>query len=290
MRKSYLPECEISWTGRFLVCGLFAASLFAAPALAQQPAPTQADMVSLRNEVQTLKQQQQLILDRLDDLKRMMRAGPNAPPEIKVPSSLTIQGEQFRGAATAPVVIIEYGDFECPFCRRFQQAVYPQLLDTYIKTGKVRYIYRDMPLPFHEHAMPAAQVANCAGEQGKYWQMYDSLFTDQIAQSSTELDERAKKAGLDTAKLDSCVASARFVPAIQRSAAEAAKMEISGTPTFVIGTAAPDGQMVSVKTTVIGAQPFAAFRSALDPLLTQTKTVNAAPGLPNASRHAGADR
>ena len=227
----------------------------------------------LRQEVQELKAQQQVILDRLDDLKKLLRGGPPAPQQVKLPDSLGIGGETFRGAPTATVAIIEYGDFECPFCRRFQQSTFPQILDTYVKTGKVRYIYRDMPLPFHAHAMPAAQAVHCAAEQGKYWQMYDSLFTDQIAQNTGELDERAKKAGLDTAKLDSCMTSARSVPAIQRGAAEAAKMEIDGTPTFLIGTVAPNGDVVSVKASVVGAQPFEAFQAAVEPLLAPAKAM-----------------
>ncbi len=267
---------------RMVGTALLSVVMASMPLAAQQASPAQAggnDMSALRAEVQQLKAQQQLILDRLDDLKKLLRAGPNTPPAIKLPDTLSLQGDTYRGASTATVAIIEYGDFECPFCRRFQQSTFPQILDQYVKTGKVRYIYRDMPLPFHAHAMPAAQAVHCAAEQGKYWQMYDSLFADQIAQSTAELDQRAAKAGVDTGKLDSCMTSARSVPAIQRGAAEAAKMEIDGTPTFLIGTVTPDGQVVKVKASVVGAQPFEAFQAAVEPLLgTPAKATVERPG------------
>jgi protein-disulfide isomerase len=146
-----------------------------------------------------------------------------------------------------------------------------------------------MPLPFHEHAMLAARAAHCAGEQGKFWEMHDSLFTDRpedigpgpggrdrsLAQEA--IDERAKALGLDTAKLDACMASTRFDDVIQRASDDAAKMNIDGTPTFVIGRIGPNGNMVSVKKTIIGAQPFEAFKAAIDPLLLPQPSAQNAP-------------
>jgi protein-disulfide isomerase len=156
------------------------------------------------------------------------------------------------------------------------------VFDDYIKTGKARLYYRDMPLPFHEHAVPAARAAHCAGEQGKFWEMHDSLFTDKIpvpgpngrssGLATSDIDERAAKLGLDTAKLDACMASTRFADVIKRSSEEAAKMNIEGTPTFVVGTIGPNGNVMSVKKTIVGAQPFGAFKAVIDPLLAPAPT------------------
>jgi protein-disulfide isomerase len=164
------------------------------------------------------------------------------------------------------------------------------VFDDYIKTGKARLYYRDMPLPFHEHAVPAARAAHCAGEQGKFWEMHDSLFTDKIPNpgpngrssglATTDIDERAAKLGLDTGKLDACIASTRFADVIKHSSDEAAKMNIEGTPTFVIGTLDPNGNIVSVKKTIIGAQPFGAFKAAIDSLLAPAAAVGPAPAGP----------
>jgi protein-disulfide isomerase len=269
-----------------LLAGTMAACLCTAAA-AQQSTPQQGeDPVALKNDLQQLKAQQQLILDRLDELKKLLNTrSVNARPTLNIPDTLSVEGEVFRGDASAPIAMIEYGDFECPFCRHFDHDIYPRVFDDYIKTGKVRFYYRDMPLPIHPHAMPAARAAHCAGEQGKYWEMHDSLFTDKPEAigpgpggrdrtlSQESIDESAKALGVDTAKLDTCMASTRFNDVIQRSSEDAAKMNIDGTPTFVIGTIGPNGHVLSVKKTIIGAQPFEAFKAAIDPLLSPQPSV-----------------
>jgi protein-disulfide isomerase len=277
---------------RSLLAGTMAASLWTATVTAQQPAPQQGeDPVAMRNDIQQLKAQQQLIMDRLDELKKLLTAKrENNQPVINAPDTMSVDGEPFRGEATATVAIIEYGDIECPFCRHFKQSVYPQIFDEYIKTGKARFYYRDMPLPFHEHAMPAARAEHCAGEQGKFWEMHDALFTEKPGAigpgpggrdrtlSQESIDERAGSLGMDAAKLDACMASTRFADLIQHNSEEAAKMNIEGTPTFLIGTIGPNGNIVKVNKPVVGAQPFGAFKSVIDPLLATAPTTAGAAG------------
>jgi protein-disulfide isomerase len=278
---------------RPLLAGTMAAFLFTAAAKAQQPAPQQGeDPAAMRNDIQQLKAQQQQILDRLDELKKLLntRRAPDAQPEVNAPETMSVDGELFRGDATAPVAIIEYGDIECPFCRHFKQVVYPQIFDEYIKTGKARFYYRDMPLSFHEHAMPAARAENCAGEQGKFWEMHDALFTDKPEAigpgpggrdrtlSPDSIHDSAAALGLDTTKLDACVASTRFADLIKRNADEAAKMNINGTPTFLIGTIGPNGNIVKVSKPVVGALPVEAFQAVIDPLLAPPPTAIAPSG------------
>jgi len=267
-----------------MLAGIISACVCIPAALTQQSQPPQAeDPVALKNDIQQLKTQQQQILDSLAELKKLVNSRvSNAQPALKVPDTMSVDGELFRGEATAPVAIIEYADIECPFCRHFEHDIYPRVFDNYIKTGKVRLYYRDMPLPFHEHAMSAAMAAHCAGEQGKFWEMHDSLFIDKIPTpgpngrssglTTGDIDERAANLGLDTTKLDDCMASTRFADGIKRSTDEAAKMNIEGTPTFVIGTIGPNSNIVTVKKTIVGAQPFGAFKAAIDPLLEPTTT------------------
>jgi protein-disulfide isomerase len=270
---------------RLLLAATIAASLGMAATAQQSMQQRQPgeDTAALKNDLQQLKAQQQLILDRLDELKKLLNSrGSNAQSALKVPDTMGVDGELFRGEATAPVAIIEYADIECPFCRHFQRDIYPRVFGDYIKTGKARLYYRDMPLPFHEHAVPAARAAHCAGEQGKFWEMHDSLFTDKVPTpgpngrssglTASDIDERSAKLGLDTAKLNDCIASTRFADEIKRSSDEAAKMNIEGTPTFVIGTIGPNSNIVNVKKTIIGAQPFGAFKAVIDPLLEPTPT------------------
>jgi protein-disulfide isomerase len=265
---------------RLLLIGVLGVFLYPSLATAQQSAPSSEDEITtLRNDVQQLKTQQQQILDRLDELKKLLsgRGGTaSTPSAIKAPDIMSVQGELFRGDASSTVAIIEYGDFECPFCRHFQHDVYPQVLDKYIKSGKVKYFYRDMPLPFHSHALPAARAARCAGEQGRYWEMYDALFADKLASTAAEIDDQAKGVGVDTVKLDACVNSDRFAAVIHRNVDEASKMQIRGTPTFLIGTMSPGSDRINIKATVVGAQPFEAFKAAIDPLLTPASPAIAA--------------
>lgn len=223
------------------------------------------DLARLKDEVARLNAQQQQILASLDELKKMMK-GPGQPA-LKPPQTMGVADEPYKGEPAARLAIIEYADFQCPFCRRFEHDIYPQIRDSYINTGKLKYFHRDMPLPFHQGAMPAARAAHCASEQGKFWEMHDSLLGDSASLSAADIDERAGKLGLNVAELDKCISSDRFADIIQRSVTEANEMQVSGTPTFIIGTLDAQGKVMSVKKTVVGASPFEAFKAALDPLL-----------------------
>jgi protein-disulfide isomerase len=271
------------WTSRHFAGSLLWSALLAIPAVCLGAAPpaqqsgSQEDqqVLKLRDDVEQLKAQQQKILDGLNELKtvngKALAAKPNNLPAVNLPQTLNLAGESFRGDASAQVVIIEYGDFECRFCLRFERLIYPQLRDTYISTGQVRYYFRDLPLPFHPLAMPAARAARCAAEQGQYWPMHDSLYADHGLFEVGDIDKRAATLGLDVAKLDACTASGRFADVIQRSIEEANSVGILGTPTFLIGTVVPGGNEVTVTQTVVGAEQIDAFRSVVDPLLAATK-------------------
>jgi protein-disulfide isomerase len=239
------------------------AMLVAGGANALQPAND--DLVRLKDEVARLNDQQQQILAALDELKKMIK-GPGQPA-LKPLQTMSVEGELFKGDPGAKLAIIEYADFQCPFCRRFEHDVYPQIRDSYVNTGKLKYFHRDMPLSFHQGAMPAARAVQCATVQGKFWEMHDSLLGDAASLSAADIDERAGKLGLNVSELDKCISSNRFADIIQRSMAEATEMQISGTPTFIIGTLDAQGKVISVKKTVVGASPFESFKAALDPLL-----------------------
>jgi protein-disulfide isomerase len=126
-------------------------------------------------------------------------------------------------------------------------------------------------LPFHEGAMPAARAIHCASEQGKFWELHDSLLADAASLGAADIDGRAEKLGLNVAELERCISSGRFADIIQRSISEATQMQVSGTPTFLIGTLDDQGRLMSVKKTVVGAHPFETFQAALDPLLTAAR-------------------
>jgi protein-disulfide isomerase len=248
--------------------GILAVALLAAEGAGAAQAADN-ELAQMRSEMDRLNAQQLQILASLDELKKMMK-GPSQPT-LKPPQSMGVAGEPFKGEPAAKVAIIEYADFQCPFCRRFEHEVYPQIRDNYLNTGKLKYFHRDMPLPFHQGAMPAARAAHCASEQGKFWEMHDTLLGDAASLTSADIDERAAKLGLDISQLDRCISSDRFADIIQRSITEANDMRISGTPTFIIGTLDAQGKLMSVKATVVGASPFEAFKVALDPLIASAQ-------------------
>jgi protein-disulfide isomerase len=167
------------------------------------------------------------------------------------------------GSADAPITLVEFADYECPYCRRFQSDTFPQLKKNYIDTGKVRFVSRDLPLDFHRNADAAAKAVRCAGSQGKYWEMRD------ILSAATELGEQsvvsaADQLSLDLGALRGCISGQDVADKIGKDRADAASLQISGTPTFVVGRL--EGQVVK-GVAITGAQPYENFERVIQTLL-----------------------
>jgi protein-disulfide isomerase len=220
----------------------------------------------------------QAILQELREIRRVLekieRQGLGRParrPDTPQTASVSIGKEPTQlGAADAPVTVVEFTDYQCPFCKRFIQTTFPQLKRDYIDTGKVRWIVRDLPLGFHANANKAAIAAHCAGDQGKYWEMRDILFKNNANLGNEKLPRYAREIGLDAKEFDACLSSDRHQSQIDQSSREAGKIRVTGTPSFIIGKTA--GDTVSGKL-VIGAQPTAVFIAGIQRVLNQ-----AAPG------------
>ena len=184
---------------------------------------------------------------------------PEPPPPSQpgiAPTPATIPIDNIAGAMgdpDAPVTIIEYTDYQCPFCQRHSQETMPQLVTEMIETGRVYYVLKDFPLDqLHPDARAAAVAARCAGEQGAYWEMHDAIFTAQsrwAGQGATQvLSEIAAEVGLDVGRYNECVGSGKYDDAVQANLEEGAALGVQGTPAFFI-----NGFPVS------GAQPFELF-------------------------------
>jgi protein-disulfide isomerase len=161
------------------------------------------------------------------------------------------------GGAKAPVTIITFSDYQCPFCKR-GEAVVDQVVKAY--GDKIRVVFRDYPLPMHPQARLAAEAASCAHAQGKFWEYHDTLFANQSALGEDKLKEYADKVGLDRAKFDTCLAEKPFSAAIDKDMLDGAKAGVSGTPAFFV-----NGRMLS------GAQPFEKFKEVIDAELAAAK-------------------
>ena len=187
---------------------------------------------------------------------------PTAPQIVQV----SLDDDPFKGNANAPVTVVEFSDFQCPFCSRFYTQTLPQLEENYIDTGKIKFVYRDLPLDaLHPNARPAHIAAECADEQGEFWDYHNVLF-DKQAQwqrlSSSDLQSSliqfADDLSLQTASFESCLGSQEMADEVNKDVLEATSYGSTGTPTFFIGNE-EDG---FVK--LVGAQPFSAFQLQID--------------------------
>ena len=167
------------------------------------------------------------------------------PPKVQVDAG----GRPVQGNKNAPVAIISWSDYECPFCKRAEPTVEKVLKDY---GDKVSFVHRDFPLDFHQHAEKAAEAARCAEKQGKFWAYHTKLFASADL-SEEQLKAIAKEVGLDQAAFDKCLASGEFKEAIQKDVQAGAAAGVNGTPAFFI-----NGRMLS------GAQPYEKFKEVID--------------------------
>ena len=186
---------------------------------------------------------------------------PTQPNAANLQASDLDNEDKKKGSADSPVVMIEFSDFQCPFCGSFYSNTLPQIKSQYIDTGKVQLVYRDFPLSFHPEAKPGALAAECANEQGKFWEMHDKIFENQTSMGTASYKAWAAELGLNAEQFNSCYDSGKYNTEIDEDFSDGAAAGVSGTPTFFIGPR--DGPVQKV----VGAQAFAAFKAAIDSAL-----------------------
>src|SRR3989344_7242055 len=130
---------------------------------------------------------------------------------------VSVDDDAFIGNPKAKVTVVEFSDFQCPFCRSFWSGAYQQIKKEYVDTGKIKFVFRDYPLPFHPAAQVSAEAAECAHEQGKFWEMHDKIFEEQAKQGTgtvtygaAELKKWSSQTGLDSAKFNKCLDSGKY--------------------------------------------------------------------------------
>ena len=184
------------------------------------------------------------------------------PPAAALTTELLLSGEPALGTNKAALTIVEFSDFECPYCRLFHEQVLPTLKREYIDTGLVRFIHKDLPLPFHRQARPAAAAARCAGEQNRYWDLYGALFDQQTCLECKGVMGIAEDLNLDTSALRTCMQREATETLINANLSEAKLHNIRATPTFIIGPSRSDdkhhGDIVE------GALPWPQFKALID--------------------------
>lgn len=158
------------------------------------------------------------------------------PPEIQI---IDEDGDPSIGSNNASIVIVDFSDYQCPFCDKFYTTILPSLKKDYIDTGKIKYVYRDFPLNIHPKAMNAAMAAECANDQNKYWEMHDMIFDNQAEWGVSEdvnaiLISYATELGLNTSTFTSCLNDEKYKEEIEKDRADAIKYGAKGTPTLFV--------------------------------------------------------
>ncbi|MEE8403600.1 MAG: thioredoxin domain-containing protein [Candidatus Hydrothermarchaeaceae archaeon] len=196
-----------------------------------------------------------LILGQIHDITK--------PPETQAPAEPTridvsIDGDSCMGPEDAPVTIIEFSDYQCPYCQKFWSQTLPQIKAEYIDTGKVKFVYRDFPLSGHANAQKAAEATECADDQEKFWAMHDIIFAGQTVWSSGDavsiFKGYASELELDEADFASCLDSGKYMEEVQKDLQDGVKAGVRATPAIFV-----NGILVSG-----GARPFSVFKQIID--------------------------
>ncbi len=238
-------------TRRILAGALAALVLVAAPACAQS-----SEVEALRREIADLR----------EDLASL-RASLGRPRPI-----ISLGDGPTKGNPDALVALIEYSDYECPFCLRHSRETMPLIEKSYIQTGRVIYGFRDYPIDsLHPQAIRAHEAVRCGGDQGKYWEMHTGMFGQPSAHTPEALEAKAAQAGLDLETFRACMASGKHTTAIRQSVAEIEGFGANGTPAFFIGIVDRATGQVKITRAITGALPYAQFAQALEAALSQAQ-------------------
>ncbi len=240
---------------------------------AAQDPQSAAELAALKKELQDLKAMLLAVQKDVQETKAILQrvTQPQQPrgPVTDVPSlEFSVAGTPAKGSRTATLAVIEFSDYQCPYCSRYALQTWPQVSKDYVESGKVQYFFVNFPIEqIHPLAFKAHEAAACAGEQGKYWEMHDRLFGNQSLLAPPELTKHASAIGLDSAKFQPCLDSGRTGDLIRKDLARSQQIGVTGTPAFLIGRIEPNGTMVKGMKMVSGAQPFSVLKPILDEAL-----------------------
>jgi protein-disulfide isomerase len=228
---------------------------------------------------QSVQTNDQLVLDELRRIRSLLERLVQAVPPVQLAPAKEQSGDRVTltsiagysiGRPDAPLTIVEFTDLQCPFCSEFHQTTFAQLQKEYIETGKVRYVSRDLPLPVHPMANTAAVAARCAGEQGQFWEMRHTILANNSNLGEASFEKVGDELGLDVVAFRQCLKDGRrFEGDLQKDRADAERIGVNGTPSFVLGRMTSAG-LDGVR--IVGALPYASMDSMLKKLLETIRT------------------
>jgi protein-disulfide isomerase len=260
---------------RTAVSFAIACAVLPGPARSQTPGKSvrpSDERQEIRQEIRKLREGQDAIQKELQEIKRLLLAkeagGPGRPARLE---NISINGRPFRGSQNARVVLVEFSDYQCPFCGRFYRDTLPQVEKEYIEARKIKYVFNNLPLEeLHSSAFRAAQAVECAFDQGKFWELHQRLFANPNALAPSDLAMQAKAAGLDVTQFNQCLESGKTSAVVRAGIELAGSIGIQATPTFVVGLVDaknPDTNNIKILSVISGAHPFPVFKAAIDKAL-----------------------
>ena len=237
-----------------------------------QPCSSQSDdLKAIRQEIEALREEQRAIRKEIQDLSNFLRERTGAATRDIRDLTIGVGSARFRGKANAALTLVEFSDYQCPYCARHARETFPQIQRDFIDTGRLKYVFRDFPIAtIHPDAFKAAEAAHCAGEQGKYWEMHERLFGNQTALGLAHVPRHAQALGLDVQQLRQCLDGGKYAAEIRRDSDEGLKAGVRSTPTFFLGLSDADSP-IKVLRMLVGAQPYARFKDAIESLLAPPK-------------------
>ena len=233
---------------------------------------------STKEEIQALSSQVEAMQKDLAEIKTLLKDIKSAPaPRAAGPAFreqvVSTGNSPYKGKSDATVTLMEWSDYQCPFCARHYREVMPTLITEYVDTGKLKIVMREKPIPsLHRNAMNASMAALCAGDQGKYWEMHNLLFDNQRELGVENLKAFAATIGIDTSQFNECLDGKKHNEQITADIRVSDKLGMSGTPGFVVGLTDQNDPDKALMTEYLkGAKPLDSFKAAIDELLESAK-------------------
>lgn len=237
----------------------------------KRPGASETRLAAIEKELATIRGLLQTLLLQTARTAPPPPAGTrSAPPgATNIEGEIHIANDHFQGSADAKLIIVEFSDYQCPYCGRHARETLTQLRQSHIAAGKLGYVFKNLPIPeLHPLAFKAAEAAECAGEQGRFWEMHDGIFGDQGALTRSALTAGAKKINLDLKRFQKCL-DGGMTERVWRDIADSKRFDLSGTPAFLIGRL-DQGRRVELRRKISGAQPYAVFVAVLEELADVT--------------------
>ena len=223
-------------------------------------------LIEIQNELRDVRKELAEVRKSVSELKGNPNLPRAAAPRPSVFGNVELKKDDpTLGSQQAKVAIVEFTDYQCPYCAQYHSETFETLKKEYINTGKVQYVLRDFPLDFHAYAKGAAIAANCAGEQDAYWQMNHQLFSNQSELGDGLYQKLARSLGLNMDQFESCVTSPEQAQKVDADVVYGQEIGVNGTPTFFIGRV-ENGHLTDAQE-VSGTNPLSAFSRIIEPLL-----------------------